>query len=234
MAFRLGLEVTREDQCPHVNQAGSRCSEVCDPHGYHLLACPSGGGFLVSHDSVAAEFCHLACETTGTRMSWKPRVEEWPRQVRGAEADFGFSNLPGMRDTYFDVVLSLANPSTYPGAERTPGHVAELKARTKKRDHPVHGAQRRRVVPFDFVPLSFERHGRWGRDAVRFTRVLAGKQAVLLGLEPSAEIARWYAVIACTIQRATAHVLRGDPVPLSTHRADQRASVSLWDLRLVA
>ena len=159
---------------------------------------------------------------------------EWPRRVEGAEADFGLFNIPGSRDTYFDAVLSLANPATYPGAGLKAGHVAEFKARKKKREHPVYVSNHRRSVPFDFCPLFFERHGRWGRDAIRITRSLASKQAALLGLVASAEVARWYAVIACTIQRANAHVLRGDPVPVASFRSTHGASASSWDLRLVA
>ena len=61
----------------------------------------------------------------------------WPRATRGAEADIGFYNIPGGRDTYVDAVGSLVNPVTYPGCESTAGHVAELNARQKNAEHPV-------------------------------------------------------------------------------------------------
>ena len=73
-----------------------------------------------------------------------------------------------MRDTYVDAVISYADPATYAGCESTPGHVAELKKRDKHRDHPVFDAQLRRRVPFDFVALSFERHGWWANETVSF------------------------------------------------------------------
>ena len=72
---------------------------------------------------------------------------------------------------------------------------------------------RRRVVPFDFRALSFERHGRWAKETIGITKQLAQARAVALGLEPSEEIRRWYAVIACAIQTTNAKILRGDPVP---------------------
>ena len=63
------------------------------------------------------------------------------------------------------------------------------------------------------MALSFERHGRWAKETVSFTKKLASRRAIAAGLEPSDEIRRWYAVIACAIQRANAKILRGEPVP---------------------
>ena len=84
----------------------------------------------------------------------------WPRATRGAEADIGFYNLPGGRDTYVDAIGSLVNPVTHPGCESTTGHVAELKARQKNADHPVFDPDtRRRMHSFDFRAISLDRHG---------------------------------------------------------------------------
>ena len=149
----------------------------------------------------------------GAVFEWKPHVPAWPRRTRDAEADVGFYRLPGMRDTYVDAVISYADPATYAGCESTPGHVAELKKRDKHRDHPVFDAHLRRRVPFDFVALSFERHGRWANETVSFTKKLASRRALAAGLEPAEEIRRWYAVISCAIQRTNAKILRGEPVP---------------------
>ena len=81
-------------------------------------------------------------------------------------------------------------------------------------DHPVFDpATRRRLHPFDFCALSFERHGYWAKETVGFTKKLAYARATALGLEPSSEICRWYGVISCCIQRANAKILRGEPVP---------------------
>ena len=91
---------------------------------------------------------------------------------------------------------------------------AELHAREKNADHPVFDAQtRRRMHTFDFCALSFERHGYLAKETIDFTKKLATCRAVALGLEPSAEIRRWYGVISCCIQRANAKILRGEPVP---------------------
>ena len=117
----------------------------------------------MAHDSMLAEFSHLVLGpdgVPGAEVARKPHVAAWPRRTRDAEADVGFYRLPGLRDTYVDGVISFADPVTYPGCESTPGHVAELKKREKHRDHPVFDARLRRRVPFDFVALSFERHGR--------------------------------------------------------------------------
>ena len=170
----------------------------------------------MAHDSTLVEFCHLIKGPDGipgAEVEWKPHVAAWPRQTRDAEADVGFYRLPGMRDTYVDGVISYADPATYPGCESTAGHVAELKKREKHRTHPVFDARLRRQVPFDFVALSFERHGRWAKETVSFTKKLASRRAIAAGLEPAEEIRRWYAVISCAIQRSNARILRGDAVP---------------------
>ena len=117
-----------------------------------------------------------------------------------------FYRLPGSRDAYVDAVCSLT--------ERKAGGLAEHKARAKNTDHPIFDNQtHRRMHPFDFCALSFERHGFWAKETVGFIKKLASSRAVALGLEPSEEIRRWYAVISCCIQRSNAKVLRGEPVP---------------------
>ena len=116
--------------------------------------------------------------------------------------------------TYVDAVCSCANPQTYAGCENTAGKVAERKANKKNSEHPVFDPQtRRRLHPFDFCALSFERHGFWANETISFTRKLAYARASALGLDPSVEICRWYGIISCCIQRANAKVLRGEPVP---------------------
>ena len=121
-------------------------------------------------------------------------------------------------------MISYADPATYAGCESTPGHVAELKKRDKHRDHPVFDAHLRRRVPFDFVALSFERHGRWANETVSFTKKLASRRALAAGLEPAEEFRRWYAVISCAIQRTNAKILRGEPVPAAIALPDCGAS----------
>ena len=216
MRFRLGFDVFTAGRCPHVNSDGVQCRELCDRKGKHLFKCQTGGGWIMAHDSMLAEFSHLVLGpdgVPGAEVAWKPHVAAWPRRTRDAEADVGFYRLPGLRDTYVDGVISFADPATYPGCESTPGHVAELKKREKHRDHPVFDARLRRRVPFDFVALSFERHGRWAKETVSFTKKVASRRALGAGLDPSEEIRRWYAVIACAIQRSNAKILRGEPVP---------------------
>ena len=61
--------------------------------------------------------------------------------------------------------------------------------------------------------LSFERHGYWAKETMGFTKKLAFARATALGLDPAAEICRWYGIIPCCLQRANAKVLRGEPVP---------------------
>ena len=126
----------------------------------------------------------------------------------------GFFRIPGSRDTYVDAVCSYANPVTHRGCETAAGQVAEKKARRKNADHPVFDARNgRRLHPFDFCALSFERHGYWAKETVGFTKKLAFARASALGLDPAAEICRWYGVISCCLQRANAKILRGEPVP---------------------
>ena len=83
------------------------------------------------------------------------------------------------------------------------------------------------------TPLSFERHGRWARQTISITKKLAFARAVALGLEPSEETKRWYAVIACTIQKTNARILRGEPVPAAAPSPPNRWFSGSRDLGLV-
>ena len=222
LRFRLGLDTFTAGVCPHVNSYGQVCGAVCDSQGWHLLACPSGGGYFVGHDSIVAAYGALIAGPDGipgAKAAWKPEVNAWNDHP---EPDACFSNLPGSRDVYVDGVLSLANPATYVGCENRAGHLAELKKRAKHRDRPVFDARHRRMHPFNFVALSFERHGFWARETVSFTKRLAMCRATMLGLEPSDEIQRWYAVIACTLQRSNAKILKGEAIPACPSLSRQR------------
>ena len=104
----------------------------------------------------------------------------------------------------------------------------------KNADHPVFDAQtRRRMYTFDFCALSFERHGYLAKETVSFTKKLAFCRATALGLEPSAEIRRWYGVLSCCIQRANAKILRGEPVPARSSNPPPRLLARGRDLALV-
>ena len=132
-------------------------------------------------------------------------------------------HIPGERDIYLDAVLSLANPRTYPGCENKAGKVAELWARRKNAEHPVFDRQTgRRLQPFDFCALAFERHGFIAKETKSFIQKLARIKAAHYELDPSEEIRKWYTVISCCIQRANAKILCGDPTP-SRRRAPPRS-----------
>ena len=114
-------------------------------------------------------------------------------------------------------LVLLCNPELLPCVQKRKKSEAKrtnYEARQKNADHPVFDANnRRRLHPFDFCALSFERHGYWAKETVGFTKKFAYARATALGLEPSSEICRWYGVISCCIQRANAKILRGEPVP---------------------
>ena len=137
---------------------------------------------------------------------------------------------PGRTRYLSDAVLSLANPRTYPGCENKAGKVAELWARRKNAEHPVFDRQTgRRLQPFDFCALAFERHGFIAKETKSFTQKLARIKestdlviAAHYELDPSEEIRKWYTVISCCIQRANAKILCGDPTP-SRRRAPPRS-----------
>ena len=108
---------------------------ACDRYGYHLLKCPSGGGYFIRHDTVCAEFGDLAGGSEGIPgvvVDWKSQVAAWPRSTRGYEADLGLFHIPGERDIYLDGVLSLANPRTI--ASHNPGMSGKglLRSRSSK------------------------------------------------------------------------------------------------------
>ena len=182
-----------------------------------MQQCPSGGGYFVGHDTVCAEVADLvggAEGIPGVVVDWKAQVDAWPRATRGYEADVGLFHIPGERNIYLDGVGSLANPSTYPGCENKAGKVAELWARRKNAEHPVFDRQTgRRLQPFDFRALAFERHGFIAKETQNILQKLARIKAVHYELDPSEEIRKWYAVVSCCIQRANARILSGDPTP---------------------
>ena len=178
---------------------------------------------------LQAQTASLESKQSGKRkLMFGPARREERRRI------IGFYRIPGCRDTYVDAVGGLANPATYPSCATTAGHLAERHAREKNADHPVFDSQsRRRMHPFDFSALSFERHGYLAKETVGFTKKLAFCRAVALGLEPSAEIRRWYGVISCCIQRANAKILRGEPVPGSFSSRPPRLVARGQDLALV-
>ena len=144
----------------------------------------------------------------------KSQVAAWPRATRGYEADIGLFHIPGARDIYIDVVLSLANPRSYRGCENKAGVVAELQARRKNLEHPVFDrVSGRRLHPFDFRALAFERHGFIAKETAALIRKLASLKAAHFELDPSEETRRWYVALSCCVQRANAKVLRGEAVP---------------------
>ena len=68
----------------------------------------------------------------------------------------------------------------------------KLWARRKNLEHPVFDRNTgRRLHPFDFRPLAFERHGYIAKETASLIRKLASKKAAALELEPSEEIRRW-------------------------------------------
>ena len=71
----------------------------------------------------------------------------------------------------------------------------------------------RRLHPFDFRAVAFERHGFIAKETAALIRKLATLKAAHFELEPSGEIRRWYVALSCCVQRANAKVLRGEAVP---------------------
>ena len=132
----------------------------------------------------------------------------------------GLHHIPGERDLYLDGVLSLANPQSYAGCENKAGKVAELWARRKNAEHPVFDRTTgRRLQPFNFRALAFERHGYIAKETQKLIQTLARIKAAHFELDHSEEIRKWYTVISCCIQRANAKILSGDPTPGRRHPA---------------
>ena len=106
------------------------------------------------------------------------------------------------------------HPRSYPGCENKAGKVAELWARRKNAEHPVFDRSTgRRLQPFDFRALAFERHGFIAKETQKLLQKLATLKAAHYEFDNSEEIRRWYAVISCCVQRANAKILSGDPIP---------------------
>ena len=79
--------------------------------------------------------------------------------------------------------------------------------------YPVADASGRRCVPFDFVPLAFELHGRFGESARAFAQRLAWARSQALGTEFAADVARTYGAISVSLMRHQACLLLGAPMP---------------------
>ena len=89
-------------------------------------------------------------------------------------------------------MISLANPRTYAGCENKVGKVAELWARRKNAEHPVFDRSTgRRLQPFDFCALAFERHGFIAKETKSLIQKLARIKAAHYELDESEEIRKW-------------------------------------------
>ena len=120
----------------------------------------------------------------------------WSRSKCGYEAHVGLFHILGERDIYLDGVLSLANPSTYQGYENKAGKVVELCAR-RKLEHPVFDRNTgRRLHPFDFRALAFERHGFIAKETAALIRKLAHIKAAHFELYLSEETRRLYVALS--------------------------------------
>ena len=92
--------------------------------------------------------------------------------------------------------------------------MAELWARRKNLDHPVFDRNTgRRLHPFDFRALAFERHGFIAKETAALIRKLAHLKAAHFELDPSEATRKWYVALSCCVQRANAKILRGEAVP---------------------
>ena len=68
------------------------------------------------------------------------------------------------------------------------GEVAELWARRKNAEHPVFDRNiGRRLHPFDFRALAFERHGFIAKETVSFVKKFARFKAAFFELDPFEE-----------------------------------------------
>ena len=92
--------------------------------------------------------------------------------------------------------------------------MAELHARRKNLEHPVFDRNTgRRLHPFDFRALAFERHGFIAKETAALICKFARLKAAHFELDPSEETRRWYVALSCCVQRANAKILRGEAVP---------------------
>ena len=111
--------------------------------------------------------------------------------------------------------------------------MAELWARRKNLEHPVFDRNTgRRMHPFDFRPLAFERHGFIAKETVALIRKLASLKAAHFELDQSEEIRRWYVALSCCVQRANAKILRGEAVPGRGGPIPSRLLAGRYDLPL--
>ena len=186
------------------------CNGWRDAYGLHDSICPCGAGPTLRHDGVAACHTELALELQGVRVDWKQPVRQWAR-VEPGQPDLAFRGLPASRLTYADVVCTLA--SVHARSAVTAGVGASLWEVWKCERYPVVDASGRRCVPFDFVPLAFELHGRFGESARAFAQRLAWARSQALGTEFTADVARTYGAISVSLMRHQACLLLGAPMP---------------------
>ena len=151
-------------------------------------------------------------------MSARLLRSNWRNSSRGPEVFYELR-----RRTAASAPLAGLSANSEGCCENKAGKVAELWARRKNAEHPVFDRQTgRRLQPFDFCALAFERHGFIAKETKNFIQKLARIKAAHYELDPSEEIRKWYTVISCCIQRANAKILCGDPTP-SRRRAPPRS-----------
>ena len=209
LRWRLGLPLCEPGPCLRATQEGV-CNGWRDAYGIHDSICPCGAGPTKRHDGVCTAHTQLANELTGISVQWKEPVRQWAR-VQPGQPDLAFRGLPASRLTYADVVCTLA--AAHARSAVTAGVGAALWEVWKCTRYPVVDEAGRRCVPFDFVPLAFELHGRFGESARAFAQRLAWARSQMLGTEFAADVARAYGVISVSLMRHQACLLLGAPMP---------------------
>ena len=212
---RLGLERAEQLQhqltlaattCNNKTAEGTTCGEALDEHGRHSSTCKTGGGVIRRHDHLAKAGGALLKRWTGQAALLEQRVPAWDRQRRNprpgqdpverAVLDIEYND--GNERRWVDVTTrhpAAGTAADTAAAARKPGEASRRAERAKHERYPGP----------ELTAFVVELPGRLGGEA----RLWLRRQ--VLALPPdlrTAELARAYKVISCTVQSQLALQLR--------------------------
>lgn len=203
----------------HLDGRRCRCGAMLDQYGHHRSACSTAG--LLGHRGAPAEVCTARiCREAGARVREGELLRDLnvavpPGDTRKIEVIANGLTLWGGRQLAIDTTVVSALNGRGQARSRAPGKALERARKAKERRYPelVGDAPRCRLVV-----LAFEVGGRWSAEAVEFLRLLARHRAqasprLLRRSAAALFFQRWTALLACSVQRAFAASLLGEPLP---------------------
>ena len=193
------------------------CGALLDPFGHHRSACATVG--VLGPRGTPVEVCTArVCREAGARVRENQLLRDLNLAVPAGDErriEVIANGLPlwGGKQLAVDTTVVSALTGSGEARGRGPGVALQQARRAKERKYSELGdAARCRLVV-----LGFEVAGRWSEEGVEFVRLLARHKAAscprLLRRQAAALFfQRWTGLLACSVQRAYAASLLGEPL----------------------